>query len=451
MEAFGSDLGGFIERFEACDDLEGQLAMFYGKEEICNFVREHLEISTDTKNDELANRLKDEGNKLFLNGKDSAALSKYNEAMFQADKSSTTLSVLLANRSAVFYKLGKFELCVKDIRLALAWNYPSKMRYKLVDRRAKCYYQMGECEEMVKDVNTVKQIFNDNNDIPKDKSDKILRDLNKLIESKSKHKPVRNSVKTKTSCTKANQNFSGFSAAMEMHSSSERGRYMVAGRDVKVGEVVGAEDPVASLLLSRWADRLCNVCFRSAEEAPLPCLHCSEVRFCSEECWREGVEGSHRLVCGVKGDLGDLLRQVKGSDTSPDYYQLCVKVIGKHEVTELVEIMENVDNRKELNMAEVPVQKEADLRCLFNLVSNDQDRHLQTDFWIFLTVIYFLHILEQKNMFTDLTTDSPDNRLGLSRQQSKIGLLMLRTLRVIFHTIQFIQLPHSALWEKPVG
>ena len=102
-------------------------------------------------------------------------------------------------------------------------------------------------------------------------------------------------------------------------------------------------------------------------------------------------------------------------------------VMGKQSVTDIVEIMENVESREELNMAEVPLQKEGDLKSLFSLVSNNQDRNLQTDFWIFLTVIYFLHVLEQKNMFTDMT-----NSQSLSRQQIKIGLLMLRTLRVTY-------------------
>jgi len=152
------------------------------------------------------------------------------------------------------------------------------------------------------------------------------------------------------------------------------------------------------------------------------------------------MEGSHRLVCSVKGDLGDLLRQVKGSDTAPEYYKLCVKVMGSLDVTEMIEIIENVENRKELVMTEIPKQKEADLRSLFNLVSNDQDRNLETDFWIFLAVTYFLHVLEQKSMFTDTSSLDKTQNQGMSMQQSKIGLLMLRTLRILqFNTHSVLQ------------
>ena len=186
MEAFGNGLDGFIEKFDACDDLESQLVMFHGKEEICKFVREHLDICVDDKHDDLANRLKDEGNQHFLKSSDSLALSKYNEALFYASKSSSTLSLVLANRSAVFYKLGKFEHCVKDIQMALMWNYPIKMKYKVLERRAKCYYHLGKREEMEKDIDTVKQLLNNDNDVPKNKLDKILSDLNQLIKTKAK-------------------------------------------------------------------------------------------------------------------------------------------------------------------------------------------------------------------------------------------------------------------------
>merc|ERR1711892_246465 len=435
MEAFGDDLGVFIGKFEACEDLESQLVMFHEKEEISNFVKEHLDIILDTKDDELANRLKDEGNKLFLKSQDVSALLKYNEALFNASKSGPTLSLVLANRSAVFYKQGKFDLCEKDIQMALELNYPSKMKYKLLDRRAKCYYNLGKWKEMVQYIETVKQLLNSDSDLPTEKADKILADLNHLIKSKAKQKPVKNSRRPKTSCDTVNEKFSGFSAALEMKSSPERGRFMVANRDITVGEILGAEDPVVGSLLPSWSDQLCTVCFRTSEDAPLPCLSCSEARFCSVECWKEGKEGSHDLMCGVSGDIGELLKQVKGSESCPEYYRLCVMVMGRYSAADIVEIMESVESRKELNMTEVPVQKEADLRSLFNLVSNDQDRNMKTDFWIFLAVIYFLDVLEQKNKFTDLNKSS-----GLSNQQTKIGLLMLKTLRILqFNTHSVLQ------------
>ena len=426
MEALGTEFGDFIEKFEACEDLERQLVMFHSKQEITDFVKEHLNVDTDVKNDNLANRLKDEGNKLFMKSKDSSALEKYNEALFHASRNGTALSLILANRSAVFYKQGKFEQCEKDIKMALAWNYPNKMKYKLLDRRAKCLYKLGRFNDMMEDIETVKKLL-ENEDLSKDKVDKILADLNNLVRTKSKQKAVKLQPSKKTVCSSVNNNFSGFSASMRMNYSPGRGRFMVADRDVGVGEVLGAEDPVASSLLPSWSNSLCTVCFKSAEEAPLPCLTCCKARFCSEECWREGEEGSHRWVCGVRGELGDILKQVKGSESCPEYYRLCVMVMGRHSVEEMVEIMEMVENRKELDMAEVPVQKESDLRSLFNLVSNDEERNLQTDFWIFLTVIYFLHVLEKKKMFTDLNMSKSDD---LSRQKITIGLLMIRTLRV---------------------
>ena len=113
MEALGTDLEDFIEKFDACNDLESKLVKFHEKEEIALFVREYLTISQDKKNDNLANGLKDEGNRLFMKSNDSSALLKYNEALFHASKTSPTLGIILANRSAnrlSYLKIFRFDL-----------------------------------------------------------------------------------------------------------------------------------------------------------------------------------------------------------------------------------------------------------------------------------------------------------------------------------------------------
>ena len=60
----------------------------------------------------------------------------------------------------------------------------------------------------------------------------------------------------------------------------------------------------------------------------------------------------------------------------------------------------------------------------------DDQRSLETDFWIFLTVSFFVALLEQKNFFTDtkLSLDQVNN--NFTPQQLKVGAFLTRILRV---------------------
>ena len=56
-------------------------------------------------------------------------------------------ALALANRSAVWLKLGQHEACLDDIEAALVFRYPDTMLYKLLDRKAKCLAALGDPAE----------------------------------------------------------------------------------------------------------------------------------------------------------------------------------------------------------------------------------------------------------------------------------------------------------------
>ena len=118
-----------------------------------------------------------------------------------------------------------------------------------------------------------------------------------------------------------------------------------------------------------------------------------------------------------------------GGAAPPEYYRLCLEVIGARTVEEVVQV--NID--QEVDMSQVPSQREGQLESLLRLVSVDDQRSLETDFWIFLTVSFFVALLEQKNFFTDtkLSVDQVNGRnTNLTPQQLKVGAFLTRILRV---------------------
>ena len=67
------------------------------------------------------------------------------------------------------------------------------------------------------------------------------------------------------------------------------------------------------------------------------------------------------------------------------------------------------------------------------MFSVDDQRSLETDFWIFLTVSFFLAVLERKNFFTDskLLADQVNRQdSNFTPQQLKVGAFLTRILRV---------------------
>ena len=64
------------------------------------------------------------------------------------------------------------------------------------------------------------------------------------------------------------------------------------------------------------------------------------------------------------------------------------------------------------------------------MFSVDDQRSLETDFWIFLTVSFFLALLERKNFFTDTKLLLDQVNSNFTPQQLKVGAFLTRILRV---------------------
>ena len=311
--------------------------------------------------------MKDEGNKLFVQGKFKLSLDKYKEALLLVDlyDEKSTFSLLLANRSANYFNLKEYRLCLEDICTALENNYPQNLHLKLFERRAKCFHFLGEKLEFDKELVNIKNLDYEIN--PEEKVHKVISGLKslkwnfKLPSSKCEtRKSPRTQVKDK------NQDFEGFSDVAKMQFTEQRGRFMTSSEDISVGTIIGAENPVLSMLLPDKSSSQCYNCFSVIVDYFLPCLHCTKVRYCSRSCWKSGDKSHHRLECGVETELGEVLRSVKGGDSTPDYYKLCLLAIGSRSPEEVVGI--EMKARTKQNNENIPSQKESNIMSLFNLV-----------------------------------------------------------------------------------
>ncbi|KAJ9594028.1 hypothetical protein L9F63_014544, partial [Diploptera punctata] len=108
--------------------------------------------------------LRNSGNKAFVEKDDKGALLLYTQSIAVApfptkeglpktENPNDALAIAFANRSAVLFRLGKYNLCLQDISQALKYNYPNKLVYKLFERQGKCLLLLGRNKDATNSIN----------------------------------------------------------------------------------------------------------------------------------------------------------------------------------------------------------------------------------------------------------------------------------------------------------
>lgn len=75
------------------------------------------------------------------------------ESNSNSKNGSKELTLALANRSAALFHLKRYEEAIRDIDCSLKFGYPRESRYKLYERRARAWLQLGRRQEANRDAN----------------------------------------------------------------------------------------------------------------------------------------------------------------------------------------------------------------------------------------------------------------------------------------------------------
>lgn len=71
-----------------------------------------------------------------------AALTFYNKSLCHAEKDTSALGLVYANRSAIYLEMKLYERSIKNIQLALKHNYPKEKICSLMQRQDRCVNMM---------------------------------------------------------------------------------------------------------------------------------------------------------------------------------------------------------------------------------------------------------------------------------------------------------------------
>ena len=257
------------------------------------------DLSTDKRN---------AGNAAFQKKKDKEALDLYTEAVFAADVATEAgtrdCALALANRSAVWMKLKKYEECLDDIETAILMKYPDNMLYKLVDRKAKCLALLGDADEAKKCYNRVVLLLPQSG-LDDNKQATWKKDINAEIVKLKGVKSAPWKMATKVHdisklLPDPNKTVPQFSSAVELAYNPLVGRHGVAARDIEAGEVVMVDTGLATHLLC--STRLTNCChctvrldLTRAKPSPIS----RTARFCCYQCIQAAMASYHPVEAKI--------------------------------------------------------------------------------------------------------------------------------------------------------
>ncbi|XP_045474386.1 SET and MYND domain-containing protein 4-like isoform X1 [Harmonia axyridis] len=220
------------------------------------------EYIKDHKDNNKSSELRNKGNKLFSLKKDEEALEMYTYSISFAENKSENLGLAFANRSAVLFRFELFEECLRDIEKAFENNYPDALKPKIIERKEKALSLKAKQKKI--------QYYE-----PMPSID--ANDRNPLIECASN--------------------------CVEIKNDSKQGRFVVATRDIEIGEIIAVESPTFSILTDvKWCH--CHHCLKLCYN-PLPCNSCTKALFCSPSCKNNSIS-YHKYECPILATIESL-------------------------------------------------------------------------------------------------------------------------------------------------
>jgi len=410
------------------------------------------------KNGKRSKQLRDEGNKAYTAKKNAQALQLYTDSVRFApctmEGKGEELGLALANRSAVLLQINQFRLALQDIELSIWAGYPLDLAYKLHERRGKCLKELGDYsnaslsfEDCIESITTAKMDENKKEKY-KENLKKFMNELPKEKDSKVSY-AITDATIVLPKITSPNEQFPAFSDAIQLKSEPGRGRFGVASRDIKLGEVLCVEKPPVFFLHEETSGVNCSNCFQESL-APLPSPTCTQTVFCSRVCQAEAMATYHV----VESKFMDVLFQ---HGLKKKEWFLALRAVTLKPLSFFLENVGQFDSHNPefgVDLNSHDVYSSDDFSCLYNLVGHhnlwDWRLHAYKAFF----ALFFLRCLQKSKYFGD--KQSSDCELG--PEELMVGSLMIHLMEVATmnsHEIGQMEAEPGQNWllgqTKPVG
>eukprot|EP00111_Clytia_hemisphaerica_P004260 TCONS_00012164-protein len=359
------------------------------------FFKRLIKESFNDKNNKQSELYRTTGNKLYSAASYQSALKAYTRAIKLAEPNTSYASLAYANRSAVLFALKNYKLCQIDVGLSFENGYPDELHFKLYERNGKCFFEQcfyqdaansyKACLNSLKTANLSKKQLKEKQDSIESlisncpfEDDQNTENLESMLYN-SLYNPLTPVIDDKNSVyLSASQSFS-------IKSTQSQGRYAIADRDIKAGEIIIAEKPYALQCLSESFETHCYQCL-TRFIVGYPCQCCSTVLYCSSECQLLSWKSSHQYECKY-------LQMLINDDIGLGH--LAVKVILKNNLEELRNFKSIYTGREnDSGLNDQGVYDPQDYFCLYSLVGNSESRKLSDLFKRSIMAVFLCRILQ---------------------------------------------------------
>ncbi|XP_057377156.1 SET and MYND domain-containing protein 4-like [Daphnia carinata] len=386
-----------------------------------------------------AQKKRTEGNEFFKKKNYKRAVQLYSEAIAKApsifkESEEPQLAMAFANRSAALFHLDAYARALVDIDQALANGYPDELRYKLVERQAKCLLALGRPTEEIAAVCelAVKCVSDSRLDLVK--RQQFERDMKQLIsESAIPNKiipavsiqSVRDHEEKRLPDVVAGKNIEhpSFSKKIRIDEDAALGRYGVADAPIRVGDVVAVEPPYASVMNPEKFPTHCHHCYRPLDLGELlPCPNCTNVNFCSVTCRSEAMAAYHAIEC-------PLLSYIDAAGISITCY-LSLRMIAIHPPSFFMDVRPFIE-KPELQKGVALSEQTKKYIKTCQLVTHEHMRNKESFFHVTLMANFLLKCLKMGGYFGAIKPIEFNFPEPLSDQEKWIGSLLLRHLQLL--------------------
>ncbi|XP_066491945.1 SET and MYND domain-containing protein 4 [Tiliqua scincoides] len=279
------------------------------------------------KDPRLALSYKEKGNERFQKKAYRSAAALYSKALSHTEIGSPEMAVCYANRSAAFFYLGQFEVCLEDIGRAQVEGYPNRLYPKILRRKAECLLSLGRLQEAAETLSDLENKMSLDPNLKAATHQMLLNKFSqmKVKTCKEKHSLVSqptglDSAQKDLEHWEENSRISCASASLSLDFSTCKGRHLVAAKDIIPGEILLREEAFVSVLCPGEnfilqgttkatldeqhdnEDLHCHCCLRQLV-ASVPCQGCSYAKYCSSVCAQLAWKNYHRIECSLGGLL----------------------------------------------------------------------------------------------------------------------------------------------------
>lgn len=311
---------------------------------------------------------KNEGNRQFKNTRWSNALDFYNRSYIMTPGENVKdVAIILGNRSACLFHMKEYQIAINDIERAEK-DFPSETVYKLLDRKAKCYVQIGNYCAALNAYKQTYQMVCTNEKIPTKQRQTIQEECEFSIKNLQRNSGAY--IFGVSEChdfrkLKGDESYINPSYAFDY--TEREGRYAICKQDIDVGELLLSETPFCAVVLEKFSQTHCQICF-SRPLAPVACDRCSDVIFCSDKCKTDAT--FHKFECGI-------LKTLWASKASVTCH-LSMRMMAVYPLTFFIEVRKDLERK--MTHEEIDALPSRDYRKAYALVTHEENRTMEEMF-----------------------------------------------------------------------